>query len=63
MLLLPATWNSLSFKLQYHGRLIEIHLEEAFVTYTLLEGEALPITHNGQSIILKCGEGKKVEVE
>ena len=58
---LPSEWNSLDFHLQYQGRLLKIHMDRTEVTYLVIEGEALTISHNGKSINLE--NGKEVNVQ
>ena len=58
---LPNEWNSLDFHLQYQGRLLKIHMERNEVTYLVMEGEALTISHNGDSINLENGKEVKVQ--
>ncbi|GGM29916.1 glycosyl hydrolase [Paraliobacillus quinghaiensis] len=53
---LPVKWESLVFKLQYHNRLIQVKMEKTMVTYLVLEGEGLTISHNGESIYLESGK-------
>ena len=53
---LPVKWESLVFKLQYHNRLIQVKMEKTTVTYLVLEGEGLTISHNGESIYLESGK-------
>lgn len=58
---LPSEWNSLDLHLQYQGRLLKIHMDRTEVTYLVIEGEALTISHNGKSINLE--NGKEVNVQ
>ena len=58
---LPDEWNSLDFHLQYQGRLLKIHLERNAVTYLVIEGEGLTISHNGDSIYLENGKEVKIQ--
>lgn len=60
---LPEAWNSLSFNIRYQGRILNVHLERDAVTYTIVEGEELTISHHGQSIHLENGVEAKVETE
>jgi alpha,alpha-trehalose phosphorylase len=55
---LPDEWTSLQFQLQYQNRTLRVHIEKDAVTYLILEGEDLAITHNGEEISLV--EGKEV---
>ncbi|WKA55691.1 glycoside hydrolase family 65 protein [Planococcus shixiaomingii] len=58
---LPVEWNSLEFRLQYQGRLLKVHKNREVTIYTILEGEGLTISHNGQALYLETG--KEVEVQ
>lgn len=58
---LPSEWDSLGFYLQYLGRLLKIHMDRTEVTYLVIEGEALTISHNGKSINLENGKEVKVQ--
>ncbi|AOV09261.1 family 65 glycosyl hydrolase [Sporosarcina ureilytica] len=60
---LPEAWQSLSFNLLYQGRILNIHLEKDAVTYTVVEGKGLTISHHGQSIHLENGVEAKAEIE
>lgn len=53
---LPEQWNSLGFKLQYQNRLLNIQLVQSYVTYTLVTGADLTITHHGETITLERGK-------
>jgi alpha,alpha-trehalose phosphorylase len=55
---LPEEWTSLQFQLQYQNRTLRVHIEKDAVTYQILEGEDLAITHNGVEISLV--EGREV---
>jgi alpha,alpha-trehalose phosphorylase len=52
---LPKEWNSIDFHLQYQGRLLKFHMDGTAVTYLVVEGDALTISHNGDSIYLENG--------
>ena len=58
---LPIEWNSLDFHFQYQGRLLKIHMDGTTVTYLVVEGDALTISHNGDSIYLENGIKVKVQ--
>ncbi|MGI2328948.1 glycoside hydrolase family 65 protein [Planococcus sp. YIM B11945] len=58
---LPAEWNSLTFQLQYQGRLLKVHKTREATVYTLVEGDRFTLSHNGAPLVLE--KGKSVEVE
>lgn len=47
---LPASWNSLRFRVAKEGRLLEVFISHEEVAYSLVEGEALRIRHGGQEV-------------
>jgi alpha,alpha-trehalose phosphorylase len=49
---LPEEWTSLQFQLQYQNRLLRVHIEKDAVTYQIVDGEDMTITHNGEVISL-----------
>ncbi|SDN13512.1 alpha,alpha-trehalose phosphorylase [Psychrobacillus sp. OK028] len=53
---LPELWDSLEFNLQYQNRTINIQMERSTVTYSLVEGESLTISHKGEMIELESGK-------
>lgn len=53
---LPAEWNSLQFHLRYQGRVLRFRITREKVGYTVLEGEDLNITHNGEPLFLESGK-------
>ncbi|WP_372867646.1 glycoside hydrolase family 65 protein [Planomicrobium okeanokoites] len=53
---LPAEWNSLQFHLRYQGRVLRFRITREQVSYTVLEGEDLNITHNGEPLFLESGK-------
>ncbi|WP_407272071.1 glycoside hydrolase family 65 protein [Radiobacillus sp. PE A8.2] len=57
---LPNEWNSLKFHLKYQGSLLSVKMSQNGVTYTLLEGEELTISHRGKSIHLELGQDVKI---
>jgi alpha,alpha-trehalose phosphorylase len=57
---LPEDWTSLQFQLQYQNRFLQIHIEKDAVTYLILEGEEITITHQGE--IISLVKGKEVRV-
>ncbi|MCM3611591.1 family 65 glycosyl hydrolase [Planococcus sp. MERTA32b] len=58
---LPAEWNSLQFHLRYQGRVLKFLITREKVAYTVLEGEDLNITHNGEPLFLESGREIVVE--
>lgn len=59
---LPEHWDSLEFNLQYQNRTLTIKMERSTVTYSLIEGDSLSISHNGEIIDLEIGENMKLAV-
>ncbi|MFJ7826569.1 glycoside hydrolase family 65 protein [Psychrobacillus sp. NPDC096623] len=57
---LPDHWESLEFQLQYQNRTINIQMERNTVTYSLVEGESLTISHKGEMIELVSGKLMKM---
>jgi alpha,alpha-trehalose phosphorylase len=57
---LPDDWESLEFHLQYQDRLIKVNIERNSVTYLLMEGEGLTLSHKGDFIYLEPGKELKV---
>ncbi|MFF2753011.1 glycoside hydrolase family 65 protein [Psychrobacillus sp. NPDC058041] len=57
---LPDDWESLEFHLQYQDRLIKVIIERNSVTYLLMEGEGLTLSHKGNFIYLEPGKEVKV---
>lgn len=49
---LPAGWTAYSFSLTFQNRLIRVRVAGDGVTYTLLEGEPLSISHHHEGITL-----------
>ena len=49
---LPASWESYSFKISYKGRKLNVKVDGSGVEYKLLEGEALVIESNGEKLIV-----------
>jgi alpha,alpha-trehalose phosphorylase len=44
---LPKSWVSVTFRMLWRGRLLELEIRQSRVTYTLLQGEPLEICHFG----------------
>ncbi len=53
---LPAEWNLLEFHLRYQGRVLKFHKNRQSTVYTILQGENLSITHNGETLFLEKGK-------
>jgi trehalose/maltose hydrolase-like predicted phosphorylase len=51
---LPESWTSVTFKLLWRGRLIEVAIHAEKVTYALLQGEPLEIFHFGEPFLLQA---------
>lgn len=49
---LPKAWSSIRFKLRFKGSLIELRMTHEQTQYSLLEGAALEITHQGERVLL-----------
>ncbi len=52
---LPGPWSRLQFRLRFRGRLLEVSIGREAVTYQLLEGGHLDITHRGRTLGLAAG--------
>lgn len=50
---LPKQWDSVRFKVQYQGRLIQLEMTHDSVVYTLLEGETIQLHHFEETNVLK----------
>ncbi|QUG41992.1 glycoside hydrolase family 65 protein [Psychrobacillus sp. INOP01] len=59
---LPEHWDSLEFNLQYQNRTLTIKMERSTVTYSLIEGDSISISHKGEIIDLEIGENMKLAV-
>ena len=51
---LPKSWNSVTFRMLWRGRLIELEIRQSNTTYTLLHGEPLEISHFGTPFTLNA---------
>jgi alpha,alpha-trehalose phosphorylase len=51
---LPTNWASLTFRMLWRGRLIEVAIDQSKTRYTLLEGEPLEIRHHGTPFTLSA---------
>jgi alpha,alpha-trehalose phosphorylase len=49
---LPRHWTSVTFRLLWRGRLIELEIGLAKVTYTLLQGLPVEVHHFGAPFLL-----------
>ncbi|MBB6453241.1 alpha,alpha-trehalose phosphorylase [Salirhabdus euzebyi] len=59
---LPEKWNSLSFHLQYQGRLLRITMDKENVTYVIENGDSLTIQHHEESVELEQGKPVKLSI-
>jgi len=50
---LPDSWNSLSFRLRYRGRLMEVRIDHSITDVRLLEGSALQVFFNGEERLVE----------
>ncbi|WP_391115806.1 glycoside hydrolase family 65 protein [Psychrobacillus sp. L3] len=57
---LPEEWDSLEFCLKYQDRLIKVSMERNAVTYLLMEGEEMSLSHKGNIIYLQTGKEVKI---
>lgn len=57
---LPEQWSSLRFRVLYQGRLLEVRMERAETHYSIMEGEALTLLHQGREVTVEAGEGVRV---
>ena len=53
---LPSRLGRLAFRLGFTGRLIKVEVEPDHARYTLLEGDALSITHHGDPVTIDPAE-------
>ena len=59
---LPDHWDSLEFHLQYQKRTLNVNVDRSTVTYMLLEGDGLSISHKGEDIYLEIGKYMKMAI-
>ncbi len=52
---LPEALTRLAFRLTFNRRLLEVEITHRQVTYTLVEGPALDITHDGTAVTVAPG--------
>jgi len=53
---LPVTWTSIEFPLQYRGSRLRVLLERERITFTLVEGDPVPLAVRGTSYEVSAGE-------
>ncbi|MBT2583913.1 glycosyl hydrolase family 65 protein [Planococcus sp. ISL-109] len=53
---LPSEWNSFKFHLRYRARVLKVHKTREATIYTLVEGEGLSFTHNGEALFVESGK-------
>lgn len=53
---LPVEWNSYTFHLRYQARVLKVHKTREATVYTLIEGEGLGFTHNGEAVLIESGK-------
>ena len=49
---LPPGLAGLSFRLRYQGRIVRVAVRQGAATYSLPQGDPLPITHHGQPVTI-----------
>ncbi|WP_190211769.1 glycoside hydrolase family 65 protein [Kitasatospora indigofera] len=52
---LPSGLRRLTFSMQIRKCLLEVRITHAGTTYTLRRGEALPLTHEGEDLVVRAG--------
>jgi len=57
---LPKQWTGLTFKLNWQGSVLKIHVARAITAYTLISGNELSFMHFGRQITLVNGESISV---
>jgi len=53
---IPERWTAYAFVVTFRGRLLRVRVTQEDATYTLLEGEALTVEHDGRELRLAPGE-------
>jgi alpha,alpha-trehalose phosphorylase len=53
---LPPGLARLSFRMRYRGRIVKVAVRPRAASYSLLEGDPLPITHHGQQVTIAPDE-------
>ena len=59
---LPDTLTRLTFRLSFRGRRLLVEIGHRQTTYTLLDGQPLEITHDGQAATLTAGKALKLPI-
>ncbi|WP_147804503.1 glycoside hydrolase family 65 protein [Alkalicoccus halolimnae] len=59
---LPKEWDTLSFRIQYQGRLLEVTLNRKEAVYQLLEGKTLHFTHRNESVTVTASRPVKLAI-
>ncbi|MCW2757560.1 MAG: kojibiose phosphorylase [Nocardioidaceae bacterium] len=59
---LPAGWTALSYPLRWQGARVRVRLEQDAITFTVDEGEKVPVTVRGTSYVVGAGEPVRVEL-
>jgi alpha,alpha-trehalose phosphorylase len=59
---LPPALTRLSFRLAFRDRRLQVEVRDSQATYTVMEGDALEISHHGDRITLEPGEPLTLEV-
>nr|WP_267876007.1 glycosyl hydrolase family 65 protein [Massilia rubra] len=49
---LPARWQHYQFQIHIHGALLQVRIDVAEARYTLVDGDALTLTHCGERVSL-----------
>lgn len=49
---LPSRWQGYEFRVRFQGRMIEVIVDQAGVSYRLIEGETIEIKHDQQTVQL-----------
>jgi trehalose/maltose hydrolase-like predicted phosphorylase len=52
---LPAAWDEYTFKVNYKGCTLKVTVNKSQITYELLKGSQLEITHKGEKLLLQAG--------
>ena len=55
---LPAAWPQLKFKLNYRGRVLQVHVSQKQVSYQLLSGADLTLQHQTERFSLVAGQSQ-----
>jgi alpha,alpha-trehalose phosphorylase len=53
---LPPGLAGLSFRMRYRGRILHVQVRHEAATYTLIEGDPLPVTHHGEQVTVGADE-------